>query len=549
MEQHKDSRVGMKASYDVVVVGCGPVGAVAAKLLAKGGLEVLVLDKAADVFDKPRAIGIDHEAMRILQFCDVAHALFPHVRPFQGSLWQAADGTVLRSFDPAPPPHALGWPANMTFLQPQFERLLRDSLAGSRNVDMALQTEAVAISQDPAGVQLTVRDLQTGDTHSVRSRYLVGADGASSVVRAQLGVELEDLQFDEWWIVVDMLRTGEADYGNRNVQYCTPERPGTYVVGPGQLRRWEFRILPHESPDDFRDPARVLQMMAERVDLSGLELWRSAVYRFHALVAHRWHDGRIFLAGDAAHQTPPHLGQGMVSGLRDAANLAWKILHVEAGADPRLFDSYMAERRPHFHSLVSTAKEFGCVIGVLDPAQAAQRDAQLLATLQARTTPETRQNHIPPLTQGLLACDADGTVQAPAGQLFLQPRIRTATGERLLDDAARPRFQLLSAGDAPQSWLDDEHTALWQALGGERLALVPDLPEPHTSTDGVQRLSETDGRFAAWMAAQDAQIVVVRPDRYIYGVARDAAQLRALLQGLQRALLPASADRTLRFHD
>lgn len=532
----------MKLAYDVVVVGYGPVGAVTAKLLAQGGLSVLVIDKAADIFDKPRAIGIDHEAMRVLQFCGIAHDLFPHVRTFQGSEWHSADGNVLRRFEPSSPPYSLGWPPNMTFLQPQFERMLRDSVEQCKNIDVSLQTQALHIDQDAEYVNVVLQDLKTQTHHNIQARYLVGADGASSTVRSQLGITLEDLQFDEWWIVVDMLRKGSSDYGEHNVQYCNPARPGTYVVGPGNLRRWEFRILPDESPDDFRDPQRVLQMMSESVDLSGLELWRSAVYRFHALVANQWHKGRVFLAGDAAHQTPPHLGQGLVSGLRDAFNLCWKIQHVLAGADPQIFESYMAERRPHFHSLVSKAKEFGNLIGILNPAEAQARDARLLELLAARTTPETRQNHIPPLTTGLLDLDEKGFPKGPAGELFIQPSVKVQAGVRLLDDGAHPKWQLLTVGDGPQQWLDAQTIALWKSLAGERLTIVSAIEYPAASSSGVAVYIETDNRFQEWMNKHGAQAIVVRPDRYIYGIASNQQQLIALLNSVRKKLISDSAE-------
>lgn len=530
----------MKKKYDVVIVGFGPVGAVTAKLLAKGGMNVLIVDKAIDIFDKPRAIGIDHEAMRILQFCGIAHDIFPHVRVFKGSEWHAADGTVLRSFEPSPPPYPLGWPPNMTFLQPQLERLLRDSVKQCANVDIALQTQAIDLSQNHHGVTVVLHDLGEDVEHTIEARYLIGADGASSVVREKLNIGLEDLQFDEWWIVVDMLRTGQTDYGDRNVQYCNPARPGTYVVGPGNLRRWEFRILPHESPDDFRNEQRVLQMMAEQVDLSGLELWRSAVYRFHALVAKHWHVGRIFLAGDAAHQTPPHLGQGLVSGLRDAANLTWKIMQVEAGADIRLFDSYMQERRPHFHSLVSKAKEFGCVIGILDPEEAKQRDKQLLQALHQRTTPETRQNHIPALLDGFFATHKQGALMQAAGTLFMQPTIQTPSGAQLLDDVASQCWQLLSLGDEAQQWLTPECSAIWNALGAQRMALMPTTSATCSALEGVIYHTETDGRFHAWMATHPAKAVIIRPDRYVYGIANNAAELNALIHEMHNKMLNVS---------
>lgn len=533
----------MNPDYDVVIAGYGPTGAVLSKLLGKGGLRVLVVDRSAEIFDRPRGIGMDHEALRILQFCDVAHDLFPHVRLYKGSLWTAADGTLLREFVPSPAPYPLGWPHNFTFLQPQFEGLLREHVAREPGVEVRLKVELTALSQDAGGVTATLRDVDSAQTTTVRTRYLIGSDGASSTVRAQLGIELEDLACDEWWIVLDALRLGDADFGDRNVQYCNPARPGTYVVGPGRLRRWEFRILPHENPDDFRNAERVLAMLREQqVDTSKLELWRSAVYRFHALIARRWHEGRVFLAGDAAHQTPPHLGQGLVSGLRDAMNLAWKILHVEAGASEAVFDDYMAEREPHFRSLVSTAKDFGNLIGILDPQRAAARDEMLRAQLARRSEPETRQNHIPSLVAGLLDLDDHGAPVAPAGQLFVQPTVRLADGDRLIDDGAVPRFQLFTAGIAPQAWLDEDHAGWWNHLAGERIAIVgaDEAPE-HTAPDGVRVLAETADLLRSWMARHGCQAAIVRPDRYVYGIASGPDALRRLVRKLHHRLLPDGA--------
>lgn len=530
----------MKYDFDVVIAGCGPTGGTLANLLAREGLEVLVVEREAGVFDKPRAIGLDHEALRILQFCGIAHQLFPHVRPYQGSEWRGVDNQIIRAFAPTPPPYPMAWPSNVTFLQPQFDRMLRDKLQSRHNATVLCMTEVTQLSQDADSVCVTLASKADGSSKQVRAKYLVGCDGANSVVRGQLGIALEDLGLDEWWVVIDALRTGDMDYGTRNVQYADPSRPGTYVVGPGNLRRWEFRILPHESPDEFKDPARVLELLSTKVDTSGLELWRSAVYRFQARVAQSWGQGRVFLAGDAAHQTPPHLGQGMVSGLRDASNLAWKLLQLDAGAPATLMATYLEERRPHFRALVETAKQFGEVIGLLDIEAARARDRELAAKLQSRTRDETRQDHVPPLRNGLIDKDAHGQPLGVAGQLAVQPQVSTQDGARLLDDLLDPRFQILVAADAAQEMLQGDDLEFWNSIDGDVIAI--DAPGTERATQpapgSVQFLLETDGRFHDWLRRNECRAVIVRPDRYVYGATGSANELHRMISDLRRALRP-----------
>lgn len=530
----------MKYDFDVVIAGYGPTGATLASLLAREGLQVLVVEREAGIFDKPRAIGMDHEALRILQFCGIAHELFPHVRPYQGSEWRGVDNQIIRAFAPTPPPYAMAWPPNVTFLQPQFERMLRNKLESHSNATVRYMSEVTQLSQDADGVDVTFTTKADAGLHKVRARYLVGCDGANSIVRRQLGIELEDLGLDEWWMVLDARRTGEMDYGTRNVQYADPSRPGTYVVGPGDLRRWEFRILPHESPDDFKDPARGLELLKAKVDTSGLELWRSAVYCFQARVANSYGQGRIFLAGDAAHQTPPHLGQGMVSGLRDASNLAWKLVQLEAGAPASLMATYLEERRPHFRSLVKTAKEFGEVIGMLDTEAAQARDRELEAKLKGRTRAETRQDHVPPLKHGLIDKDAHGQPLGIAGQLSVQPQVSTPSGAKLLDDLLDPRFQILVAADAAQDMLSQDDLAFWHAIDGDVVAIGAPGTEESTpqATVPVRFLSETDGRFHDWLHRHECRAVIVRPDRYVYGTAASATELHRMILDLRKALRP-----------
>ena len=233
-----------------------------------------------------------------------------------------------------------------------------------------------------------------------------------------------------------------------NTQYCWPSRPASAIAGPRNLRRWELKILPHEKPEEFQDDARVRDVLADFVDIDAIELWRSAVYRFHALVAAQWNRNRIFLLGDCAHQMPPLLGQGMCAGIRDAANLIWKLLLVEkSGVSRTVLSTYQDERKTHVQNVVAQAKELGLVIGELDVEAANKRDARLRAE---RTSGEpTRHRLIPPLTRGLIDRDHRAEPTRAAGSLFPQPRVATADGRiALLDDLLPPR-----SSSSPARWM------------------------------------------------------------------------------------------------
>jgi 3-(3-hydroxy-phenyl)propionate hydroxylase len=425
---------------------------------------VAVVDAARDIYDKPRAIALDHEVMRIFQACGCAHEIAPFTAPHPGTHYLGVDGRVIKKFDPLPPPYPLGWPPTATFVQPELEALLRASVAGARNVDILLGEPAVAFAQDGAGVTLTLRGRP-----GLRARYLLACDGANSIVRKQLDVPLEDLAFDEWWLVVDVRLVGEAALPEKCIQYCWPSRPATFVLGPGNLRRWEIKMLPGETPEEFGQADNVKRLLSRFVDADSVEIWRSAVYRFHALLAERWRHGRVFLLGDACHQTPPFLGQGMCAGIRDAANLAWKLaLVLREGAPERLLDSYERERAPHVRRLVATAKEFGQIIGELDAAAARARDDRLRGQLERGEAETIRQRYIPDLTSGII--DQRPSALA-AGALFVQPRVRQPGGAALLDDVLPFRFLIVTATADAQAWLTPGAHAKWRRLRGERVIL------------------------------------------------------------------------------
>jgi 3-(3-hydroxy-phenyl)propionate hydroxylase len=519
----------MNTPYDVLIIGYGPVGATLAALLARHGLSVAVVEQAAGVYDKPRAITLDHEVMRIFQACGVAHEIEPFTAPHPGTHYLGVDGQVIRIYDPQPPPHPLGWTPSGTFVQPEVEAVLRAGVARSRLADVFLSTQAVAFAPQTDRVDVTLRSGEQGPERTLSARYLVGCDGANSFVRRRLGINHQDLAFDEWWMVVDVRLTRPVELPKKCIQYCWPARPATFIVGPGNLRRWEIKLLPGETPDDFGTSENVARQLARFVDPGAIEIWRSAVYRFHALVAERWRAGRVFLAGDACHQTPPFMGQGMCAGIRDAANLAWRLaLVLRAGATDALLDSYQVERKPHVEALVGFAKKAGEVIGELDPAAARARDTLLRGQLERGEAETIRQRFIPNLTGGII----DAASGPAAGTLFVQPRVGANGDTALLDDIVAPRFLLVTTGEPAQAWLTAAARDVWQRIGGERAVISRD--EMTGGNSGIRRLREHGDLFANWMAQSSAAAVVVRPDRYVYGVAHERDGLDRLVEGLAR---------------
>ena len=233
-----------RAHYDVIISGCGPVGATLAVLLGRHDINVLVLEKFETVFDKPRAIVLDWEIMRVLQFCGVAQALEPTLAPHPGTDFLGIDGQLIKQFDPQPAPYPLGWPATLMFIQPELERLLRKRIETLPAVDLKLGARFDRATQDEGGVEVTYTDIANGQTHVVSANYLVGCDGANSPVREALNIGFNDLEFDEWWVVIDAWQRRDTPLPEKTTQYCRPSRPGTFVVGPKNLRRWEIKIMP-----------------------------------------------------------------------------------------------------------------------------------------------------------------------------------------------------------------------------------------------------------------------------------------------------------------
>ena len=520
--------------YDVAIVGFGPVGAILANLLGRDGLSVVAVDQATDIFDKPRAINIDHEVMRALQSVGLAAAVDRIAAPHRGTDFRGLDDRLIKVFEPIEPPFPLHWNPNVMFIQPEFEPILRDGAKRFAGVDIRLGCKALRAEPCSEYVELAVQDREGGSTQTLRARYLVACDGAASPIRKQLRIEQENLEFDEWWTVVDAWLERPTRLPRRTTQFCRPSAPTTYVVGPRNLRRWELKQLPGEHPQDFEDMDVVRKRLGPFVDPEAIKLWRVASYRFHALVAKRWRQGRIFLAGDAAHQMPPFMAQGLCCGVRDAVNLSWKLSGVVRGRYPeRLLDTYEVERKPHIRELTAIAKYLGEIIGELDPKAAAERDRRLGDELDSGRSQTIRQKLIPDLTAGLIARDPRARPAPAAGSLFLQPEVRLGDGSTaLLDDVIGDRFAIITLGQAPEGWLAVGSRAALARLGAIVLNLRPG-DEKADWTDEPRSFADVTGILERWMTDSGHMAVVVRPDKFIFGVADCEETLNSLCEQLE----------------
>lgn len=489
-------------TYDVVIVGCGPVGALAANLLGRQGLTVLVLEKDLTHYPLPRAVHLDHEMMRLFQSAGVIERVLPDMVATDGHLHIGADHGVIRYMGTVGKPQPFGWANDWFFYQPELEAHLRAGMDALETVELELGADFAGLEQDEAGV--TVRYASAdAQPRSVRGKWVIAADGARSPVRKALGVALDDLGFEEPWLVVDAEVEGPvrfppltgvpdgADLQRLSVMMCDPARPATVVPGRGNHRRWEFMLLPHEDDAAMMGAAAVGDLVGAWMQDVPHRIVRAATYRFHGLVAQQWQMGRVFLAGDAAHQTPPFFGQGMCHGLRDVANLAWKIAAVRRGeADKRLLETYQPERDPHVRSVIGAAVAAGRYICELDPARAAARDTEIRARAAERAG-ETAADLIPAIAAGAILQGSAG-----AGERFIQPLLSDG---RRLDDLAGQGWRLFGRG------LD--MIGATQGVTRIDLAALPD-----------------QGAVFAWLDERRVDAVLVRPDHYVFGTARGSAE-------------------------
>ena len=512
--------MNQESEFEAAIVGFGPAGAIAACWLGQAGVKTLVLEKSRTIWDIPRAVALDHEILRVFQNIGVIERILPHTAPFGASEHYGAAGQLIRRIDVVPPPHPLGYLPNMVFTQPPVEAILRERVQTHASVTVGLGLELIGLSQEKENVALRVQD-EAGQVETRTAKFVIGCDGASSTVRRLLGIAFEDWGFDEPWLVVDLVVNDAALAKLPPVcaQYCDPARPYTYIIGPGNHRRWEIMLHPGEDPRVMEREESVWNLLSRWVDPTDGRLWRASSYRFHALIAQTWRKGRVFLAGDAAHQQPPFIGQGMCQGVRDVTNLCWKLISVLRGeAGDSLLETHGEERKGHVATLTERIKEIGAAICERNPEAAQRRDEDLLASGGGGPPVVTRQEIVPPLQCGLICRDGGPA----AGTIFPQPRLATPNRLSLMDEVSGPGWRLIADG---RGIVD------LSVLGQCRIQLLVIGGEGHREADGV---------VAAWFDQYRCIAAIVRPDHYVYCTVPELGSADKICSTLQNSIGLAS---------
>ncbi|MBJ9590521.1 bifunctional 3-(3-hydroxy-phenyl)propionate/3-hydroxycinnamic acid hydroxylase [Burkholderia seminalis] len=514
----------------VAIVGAGPNGVAMANLLGLYGIATVIVEKAAEIVEFPRAVGIDDEALRMFQTAGLADELSRDIIQNVPLRMFKANGACFADIRPSI--REFGWWRRNIFMQQLAERTLRAGLARYPHVSLRTSQEVVDVEQDDGGVTLQVRRAD-GRQYALQADYVVAADGGRSPMRELLGVTLAGTTHPIKWVVVDVKNAG-LDQPCTALN-CDPRRPNVCIYLPFDFRRWEFLVFPHEDEAAIAQPDSIRALIAPYVDdIDRVEIVRARTYTHHSRVAERFVIGRVAFVGDAAHLSPPWIGQGLNAGLRDVGNLAWKLAGIVRGAlHPGVISTYESERRDHAKAMIDLADTFGAMLMPTNRLVAFLRDRVLGLVrfapglkdyiLQMRFKP------MPSYTRGIVLPGGSDAV----GRMIVQPDVETADGlRRKLDDVLGPWFSIVGWQCDPQACLSDDDRAYWTSLGAtfvqvSRSRSGTSRARRVTSVHGSACVEDVDNALAAWFDRHAGPLVVVRPDRYVAAQTDAAGMARA----------------------
>jgi 3-(3-hydroxy-phenyl)propionate hydroxylase len=479
-------------TYDVAVIGYGPTGATAANLLGQLGLKVVVIERDPDIYGRARAISTDEEVMRIWQSIGLADRLQQDMLPDRPLNFVDAAGVPF--IDLKITPRGAGHPPQQFLYQPAVDEVLREGVQRFAHVEVLLEHECLRVHPTDDGVELMVADLRTDTLKRLRASYVIAADGGSSPTRAQLGAGYTGRTYSERWVVIDTKVLKEWDAHDRLRFHCNPDRPTVDCPTPLGHHRWEYPARASEDEQELLSEKAIWKVLNDQgVTEQNVKILRAVIYSHHVRVADRWRLGRVFLAGDAAHAMPPWIGQGMSAGVRDAANLCWKLAAVLKGQSPEsLLDSYQAERKPHVTEVTRRACRTGRVITERNRAISVVRN-HLLRNILRVPAVSARLDKFTWIPDAHYRAGFFATVRHRAvGWQVPQPWVTDADGATVrLDDVLGGRWAILHVGPPPNG----AHS--WTA-------------------SGVPTIQAVEPTLVRWLQQKKAIAAVLRPDGFIY---------------------------------
>ncbi|BFM14823.1 bifunctional 3-(3-hydroxy-phenyl)propionate/3-hydroxycinnamic acid hydroxylase [Maricurvus nonylphenolicus] len=500
----------LEYTTSVVIAGAGPAGLTLAHLLDSHGIDSIVLEKLDKTIEEPRAIGIDSESLRTHQAAntleDIAGEIYSEIDATQ---YLNADGKLLFEFDTLGL-RPYGHEFFNTFDQAAFDRILANELPKREHARLWFNHELTGYQQDEEGI--TIEALNADKQPIViKAQFLVGCDGGRSVIRQLIGATMTGDSNEFPWLVIDTVDPG-YDSGPSSRFFCDPARPGMTIKKHHKQRRWEWMLMPGEEPEALLDDDMINSLIAPFTDPAQVDVFRKRVYNFSAIIADRWQDGRVFIAGDAAHMTPPFAGQGLNSGMRDVRNLSWKLAMVIKGkADRALLDTYQQERWQHAKDLIQFALDLGEQIQPIDPQKAAERDAFFF---ELQKDPAGAEAFAEGMAQSILARAIDSGIVIPnpecavTGQLLPQPEVTCADGNTLLlDELLGKEFSILGYNCDPEAEIDADTLATWKALGANFVAV-----SDHENDNGWP--VTCDAGLTEFFAGSSNKLVLLRPDKF-----------------------------------
>lgn len=518
-------------AYDVAIIGYGPTGATAANLLGRLGLKVVVIERDPDIYLRARAISIDEEVMRVWQSVGLADRLQQDMLPGQPIAFVDSKGKPFIEWTIQP--QGSGHPPQQFIYQPAVDTVLREGVDRFANVEILLEHECLRVLNRTDDVELMLADLRTDTFKRIRAAYVIAADGGSSPTRGQLGIGYEGKTFGERWIVIDTKVHKIWDAHDRLRFHCNPDRPMVDCPTPLMHHRWEFPIRADEDEAKMSSHAEIRKILhTQGITEENVEILRAVVYSHHVRFADRWRAGRIFLAGDAAHAMPPWLGQGMSAGVRDAANLCWKLAAVIGGQAPdSLLDSYQAERMPHVKEVTRRAVFVGRVIKERRGPLVTARDHAFRQFIRVPGAMSLFQKlwWIPGARygEGFL-----GAGRAAVGWQLPQPMVTDADGAAVrFDDAIGGQWAIVHTGSLPAG------ADAWTRLGAATVRV--DGPRSPSATGAIR---DTSGTLTKWLRGKNATAVVIRPDGFVYTATASGQPLSPPPAGLADLTAPPAVE-------